>query len=114
MGFFKRLINDADRKVFLILDNMEDQIEVLYLPSYSPELNPYECLNADLKEAITKRAPARSKKQLKDAAIGHLRKLHEVSRPSAEVLRAQAGALCRVKTFDRRINNSRNVFHRSE
>ncbi|WP_448229151.1 transposase [Pseudoxanthomonas mexicana] len=49
MGFFKRLIKDADRKVFPIPDNMEDQIEVLYLPSYSPELNPYECLNADLK-----------------------------------------------------------------
>lgn len=92
IGFFKRLIKDTDRKVFLILDNLkvhharkakawlaehEDQIEVFYLPSYSPELNPDECLNADLKEAVTKRAPARSKKQLKDAAIGHLRKLQK-------------------------------------
>jgi transposase len=92
IGFFKRLIKGTDRKMFLILDNLkvhharkvkawlaehEDQIEVFYLPGYSPELNPDECLNADLKEAVTKRAPARSKKQLKDAAIGHPRKLQK-------------------------------------
>lgn len=50
--------------VFLILDKLrvhhrrpvkewratrKDQIEVFYLPSYSPELNPEERLNADLK-----------------------------------------------------------------
>jgi transposase len=50
---------------------------VFYLPSYSPELNPDECLNADLKDAVTRRAPARNKTQLKDAAISHLRKLQK-------------------------------------
>jgi transposase len=90
--FFKRLIKDADRKVFVILDNLkvhharkvkdwladhDEEIEVFYLPSYSPELNPDECLNADLKDAVTRRAPARNKKQLKDAAISHLRKLQK-------------------------------------
>lgn len=88
--FFKRLIKDAQRKVFLILDNLrvhhaklakewlaaqQDQIEVFYLPSYSPELNPDECLNADLKQAVTTQAPARGKGQMKSAAIRHLRKL---------------------------------------
>ena len=92
IDFFKRLIRDSGRKVFLILDNLrvhharkvrawlaehEAEIEVLYLPSYSPELNPDECLNADLKEGVTKRAPARSKKALKKAAIRHLRKLQK-------------------------------------
>jgi len=92
IDFFKRLIKDADRKVFLILDNLkvhharkvkawladhEDEIEVFYLPSYSPELNPDECLNADLKDGVTRRAPARSKGQLKKAAISHLRKLQK-------------------------------------
>jgi transposase len=92
IDFFKRLIKDADRKVFLILDNLkvhharkvkawladhQGRIEVFYLPSYSPELNPDECLNADLKDAVTRRAPARNKKQLKDAAISHLRKLQK-------------------------------------
>jgi len=92
IDFFKRLIRDAGRKVYLILDNLrvhharkvkawlaehESEIEVFYLPSYSPELNPDECLNADLKEGVTKRAPARSKKALKKAAISHLRKLQK-------------------------------------
>lgn len=88
--FFKRLIKEAQRKLFLILDNLKvhhakvvrqwleehtAQIEVFYLPSYSPELNPDECLNADLKQAVTAKAPARAKGQLKKATISHMRKL---------------------------------------
>ena len=84
IDFFGRLVKDSEQKVFLILDNLRvhhcrkvkewladhvEAIEVFYLPSYSPELNPDECLNADLKEGVTKRAPARSKGQLKRAAI---------------------------------------------
>ena len=92
IDFLRRLIKGQTKKVFLILDNLRvhhakpvkawlaehaDAIEVFYLPSYSPELNPDECLNADLKEGVTKRAPARSKKALKKAAVGHLRKLQK-------------------------------------
>lgn len=88
--FFKRLIQSAERKVFLILDNLrvhhakvvrewlakqEEHLEVFYLPSYSPELNPDECLNADLKQAVTAKAPSRSKGQLKKVTVAHLRKL---------------------------------------
>lgn len=88
--FMGRLARDAQRKVFLILDNLRvhhaqpvaawldkhrDRIEVFYLPSYSPELNPDELLNADLKEAITKKAPTRSKGELKKAVISHLRRI---------------------------------------
>jgi transposase len=88
--FLRRLVRDAQRKVFLILDNLpahhappvvtwlqqhRDHIEVFYLPSYSPELNPDEMLNADLKQAITKQAPARRKGELKKAVIRHLRKI---------------------------------------
>lgn len=88
--FLGRLVRDAGRKVFLILDRLpvhraatvrvwlagrEAEIEVFYLPPYSPELNPDEGLNADLKQAVTRKAPARSKPQLKRAVIGHMRKL---------------------------------------
>jgi transposase len=48
---------------------------VFYLPPYSPELNPDEGLNGDLKQAVTRKAPARSKPQLKSRVIGHMRKL---------------------------------------
>jgi len=88
--FLERLVKDAGRKVFLILDNLKvhhsqrvqawlaehrDQIEVFYLPSYSPELNPDEYLNCDLKAGVHSGVPARSSGQLKAKAISHLRML---------------------------------------
>jgi hypothetical protein len=45
---------------------------VFYLPSYSPELNPDEMANADIKQAVTKQAPARTKLQLV-TRVRHLR-----------------------------------------
>jgi len=90
IGFFKRLIKEAQRKIYLILDNLKahhaklvkarvashkEEIEVFYLPSYSPELNPDECLNADLKTAVAAKAPARKNGQLKRAAVSHMHKL---------------------------------------
>jgi transposase len=88
IDFFKRLIKGQKKKVFLILDNLRvhhskpvkhwlaqhaEYIEVFYLPSYSPELNPDEMANADLKQAVTKLAPARTKLQLVMATARHLR-----------------------------------------
>jgi transposase len=88
----KRLIKDAKRKVFLILDNLRvhhakvvkawlvehtDEIEVFYLPAYSPELNPDEYLNCDLKAGVHSLAPARDNKQLKDKVISHMRMLQK-------------------------------------
>jgi transposase len=93
IAFMQRLTREAQRKVFLILDNLKvhhatpvvtwldehrDRIEVFYLPSYSPELNPDELLNADLKEAVTKKAPARRKGELKKTVISHLRKISKL------------------------------------
>jgi transposase len=88
--FLGRLIREARRKVFLILDRLRvhrarltrdwlaahrAEIEVHYLPPYSPDLNPDEGVNADLKQAVPRRAPARGKQQLKRAAISHMRSL---------------------------------------
>ena len=85
--FLEALIKDAVRKIFLILDNLrahhsklvkawleerKDRIEVFYLPSYAPELNPDERLNADMKHAITTKVPMRSKAKLKAAAEAHM------------------------------------------
>ncbi|MCP4159876.1 MAG: IS630 family transposase, partial [Deltaproteobacteria bacterium] len=54
------------------------QIKVFYLPSYSPELNPDEYLNCDLKAGVHSGVPARTKEQLKKKAISHLRKLQKL------------------------------------
>ncbi len=48
-------------------------IEVFYLPSYSPELNPDEMANVDIKQAVTTLAPARTKLQLIKATARHFR-----------------------------------------
>jgi len=77
--FMSRLIKDAPRKVFLIVDNLrvhhgkkvkewldanKEKIEVFYLPSYSPELNPDEYLNGNLKNKIRSGIPARNEKDI--------------------------------------------------
>ncbi len=85
--FLDALIKDAGRKVFLILDNLrvhhsktvkawlaenKEKIECFYLPGYSPELNPEERLNADIKQAMRKKVPVRSKEKLRAAATEHM------------------------------------------
>jgi transposase len=90
--FLEALIKDAEKKVFLILDNLrvhhskpvkkwveerKEKIELFYLPSYSPELNPEERLNADLKHAISTKVPVRTKARLKAAATEHMKALEK-------------------------------------
>ena len=90
--FMGALIKDAGKKVFLILDNLrvhhskpvkkwaeehKEQIELFYLPSYSPELNPEERLNADLKHTISTKVPARTKAKLRNAATAHMTELEQ-------------------------------------
>lgn len=92
IDFCKRLIKSAKRKVYLIVDNLRvhhaklfkawlldnaDEIEVFYLPSYSPELNPDEYLNCDLKAGVHSGKPARSKEQLKRKVVSHMRMLQK-------------------------------------
>ena len=85
--FLGALIKDAPQKVFLIVDNLrvhhsklvkawaeehKAQIELFYLPSYSPELNPDERLNADLKYAVGSKVAVRTKAKLKEATNEHM------------------------------------------
>jgi transposase len=90
IGFMERLIRSREQKIFLILDNLRvhhskvvkkwliehaEQIAIFYLPSYSPELNPDELLNADLKQRVTKAAPPRTKIALTRSAISARRSI---------------------------------------
>ena len=80
--FLKRLINDAQQKVFLIVDNLRvhhsasvrqwlsredirNRIELFYLPSYAPDLNPEEHLNSDLKYQVHSGLVGRTRGQVK-------------------------------------------------
>ena len=88
--FLTQLIKDAKRKVFLILDNLRvhhsrpvkewvaehrSKIELFYLPSYSPDLNPDEYLNCDLKSSMNRRAFIKGNGQLKRKAQSCMRSL---------------------------------------
>lgn len=86
--FMERLIKQAEgRKVFLILDNLRvhkakvlrpwheehaHEIELFFLPSYSPDLNPDEILNHDLKANAVGRKRARNRDELVANATEHL------------------------------------------
>jgi len=90
IDFMNRLIKDAGRKVYLILDNLKvhhskdvakwlekkkDKIAVFYLPSYSPELNPDEYLNNDLKHRVHSGIQAETVKDLKHKTESFMRTL---------------------------------------
>jgi transposase len=88
--FMTRLTKDADRKVFLILDNLRvhhsknvkewleknnEKIELFYLPSYSPELNPDEYLNGNLKNKVHSGKPVRNQGDLEKKTLSFMRTL---------------------------------------
>jgi transposase len=87
LRFLKRLVKGSGTKIFLILDNMrvhhtkalkpwldenKDKIELFYLPSYSPELNPDELLNQDVKSNAVGRKRARTIVEMKNNIMQYL------------------------------------------
>jgi transposase len=88
LEFLKRLVGHLDRKIYLIVDGHPvhrrvsvrdwlaehaDAIEMHFLPGYSPELNPVELLNGDLKHHVAQANPA-TPAELAAQAHTHLRR----------------------------------------
>ena len=88
--FLRRLIKNASKKVHLILDNLRvhhakkvkawllersDKIEVHYLPSYSPDLNPDEYFNRDLKAELARKPSLRGKGKFTEQVKSEVRSL---------------------------------------
>jgi transposase len=90
--FLVKLHQSAGKKIVVILDNLKvhhakilqswlnkeeikKRIIVKYLPSYSPELNPDEYLNCDLKAEINRRPPARSQDGIKHKVVECIEKI---------------------------------------
>jgi transposase len=80
LGFMRRLVKQAKRKVFLIIDGHPvhraklvqawreqhtTEVEIIYLPGYSPELNPDEMLNQDVKATALRKRRPKNIRQLK-------------------------------------------------
>ena len=52
------------KKVTAWLKEHQDEIKLFYLPPYSPEYNPDEYLNSDLKREMSRRPIPKSEKEL--------------------------------------------------
>lgn len=88
--FLGRLAAGAGRKIFLIADGLKahdakavdewvaehrDRIELFYLPRYSPERNPDEYLNNDLKGGVNKTGLPHSKADLRSRIQAFMHRL---------------------------------------
>lgn len=90
LEFLRRLIRGADRKLFVIVDNLRvhrarrvmawlaenaDRIELLFLPPYAPECNPDEYLNNDVKQGLGRRSTPLDKATMKAGLRSHMQGL---------------------------------------
>jgi transposase len=88
LGFLRRMIRQIERKVFLIIDGHPvhhaikikswiqkhaAKIRLFYLPGYSPQLNPDEMLNQDVKSNAVGRRRAKNREELVANTRGYLR-----------------------------------------
>lgn len=88
LDFLKRLLRQINRKIFLIVDghpvhrsrkvkkwlkHNECHIRLFFLPSYSPELNPDEILNQDVKSNAVGRRRAHNQNELMANVRSYLR-----------------------------------------
>jgi len=83
LTFLKQMIKYRKRKIILIVDNLKahhsrivhewveankERIELVFLPAYSPQINPDEYLNNGLKQSLANKPPPKDKVQL-DAMV---------------------------------------------
>jgi transposase len=88
--FLEQLIKQSKKKIFLIVDNLrvhhskvvkewieenKDKIELFFLPAYSPEKNPDEYLNCDLKQGLSNIKSPKNQDKLKDNIENHMNML---------------------------------------
>ena len=55
----------------------KQEIELFYLPSYNPDLNPDERMNSDLKSALSKKPDSRTKGRMEQNARSHMKRVQK-------------------------------------
>ena len=98
LQFLRRLVKQSRRKVFLIVDrhpvhrsrkvqtwlaHNAKRIRLFFLPAYSPELNPDEMVNQDVKTNAVGRQRARNRAQL----MGHVRRYLHRRRANPDIVK---------------------------
>lgn len=91
--FFERLMQHRTRKLKWIVDRHpvhrshavqqwlvqhRETIEMICLPPYSPQLNPAEFLNCNVKQGVHSKPPTHNQAQLKQRVLSHLHKLQKL------------------------------------
>jgi len=94
LKFLRQLIKNRERKIYLIIDNLKvhhskivkewveknkRSIELFFLPSYSPEKNPDEYLNCDLKYGISEKPAPKTNEKLEMIVDEHMTMLQKNS-----------------------------------
>lgn len=92
IDFMERLIKDADRKVLFIVDNLKvhhgkivkewldnhkNEIELFFTSPYSPEINPDEYLNHNLKQNVHSGIIPHTKEQIRKKTENFMHGLQE-------------------------------------
>jgi len=90
--FLQKSIQSSNNKIFMIVDNLrvhhakavkkwisehKEQIELFFLPAYSPDLNPDEYLNQDYKKNANKNSLPTTKKQLENNTLAYMHTLKQ-------------------------------------
>lgn len=90
--FMGQLIKSSTRKVYFIVDNLrvhhskivkqwveknKEKIALFFIPSYSPERNPDEYLNCDLKQGLSAKKSPKNKETLQQNVQNHMSMLSE-------------------------------------
>jgi transposase len=90
--FLKRLLHDTKQKIFLIVDghpthrskqvkefvaSQDGKLRLIFLPPYSPELNPDELVWNDVKNNVVGKTVIQDKKDLKKKILSGLRSLQK-------------------------------------
>lgn len=92
LEFLGRLVRSSKSKVFLVLDRHpvhrahrvrewvaqhRDELELFYLPSYTPERNPNEFLNQDIKANAVRQQRPRDTAELKQTLRAYLHRIQQ-------------------------------------
>jgi len=90
--FMRQLIKSSPQKVYFIVDNLrvhhckivkewveenKEKIALYFIPSYSPEVNPDEYLNCDLKQGISAKKSPKNVETLQSNVQSHMSMLQE-------------------------------------
>jgi transposase len=112
IGFLKRLVHDAERPIFLVVDghpvhrstavrrfvaSTDGALELYFLPPYSPELNPAENVWSQVKHHTIGKQFVAGPDQLRALVLSALRRLQKLPNLVASFFQAPTTCYARIR-----------------